>query len=136
METEYEWLTVDEAVEELEAGGEVFDIGFTKTLLFKQRDIESVRRLQFSKHKIRKPLTPEQLIAAGTPLLAEKKRDKPVCKHFYDRVILVDATQMFEGFLEFVCEGIEFPAKHYAFVTNKNGNYITIKDGVAEEVLR
>jgi hypothetical protein len=68
--------------------------------------------------------------------LAEKKRDKPVCKHFYDRVILVNATQMFEGFLEFVCEGIEFPAKHYAFVTNENGNYITIKDGVAEEVLR
>ena len=133
----YEYLTVEEAVKELENGNAIFDysdfvdpkVTIGAFDFYKKRVAASLRakNCTFSDGKrFRKPLTPEQIIAAGTPLLIQVPSDKTI-------VIMAFAISD-DGLIETI--GASWNCKTVKFVINKNGNYITIKDGVADEVLR
>ena len=136
MTTNYEWLTVDEAIKELEEGREVVvencystvrsvygsniknaHIGWFKALFNVYGEGTSGKDL-----KIRKPLTPEQLIKSGTPLLCGSTS---ICDYQFALVTKISIET-----------DSNFRFDKLKFVINKDGNYITIKDGVIEEVLR
>ena len=134
MSKNYEWLTSDEAVEVLKNGGEVINevkliYGEIENYLMNKEDIDNVEKnVKWS--KFRKPLTPEQVIASGTPLLAEGTNKTEVFRLYTsDTYPKNDMPFMF-------LSGKTRTRKDIKFITNKNGNYLTIKDGVAEEVLR
>ena len=144
----YKLLTVDEAVMELEEGREVIAtypnsrvgfIGYHKPIADSVQKLKN--EIQACGHykepiNLRKPLTPEQLIASGTPLLAAfkdipNKSIRPASPLILWSVVKSGKNIKFATQLD----GVVFN-KHITFVTNKNGNYLTIVNGVAEEVLR
>ena len=126
MNDKYTWLTVDEAVKELEEGREVVltYAGSDYYMVFCCLDMFKKERDNYPNcvPMIRKPLTPEQIIAAGTPLLAYVSFGYALIERYNTDM---ESKTMYTNV-----------KSNVRFVTNEDDNYVTIKDGVAEEVLR
>lgn len=134
MESKY--LTVEEAVKELEDGGEVVCVKNSMVYTGKAW-IDHI--LSFYNLKdagfFRRPLTPEQIIKSGTPLLASIKCVFNADVEEVFRISRIDGNRAYykragyEGNYSELLDDIKF-------VLNENSNYITIVDNVAKEVLR
>jgi hypothetical protein len=161
MIIEYEWLTPEQVISELESGNEIFNdtgeilklsglrINFTRdgecnqyshsmnANFFKEKALDC-------SDKFRKPLTAERIIKSGTPLLAVTKRLETL--HSLDlrrlpltHVVLIKRVRyLTEEEVEYVdSNGFTRYAPAYKFITNKNGNYLTINEnGEWSEVRR
>ena len=128
----YEWLTHKQAVAELETGREVVQVNsYSGNWLYTDLNWFKAQPNAGNESKWRKPLMPEQIIKAGTPLLAK-------LRHENAWILLYKISEDLD--LDyFLTNGLGqvYRSNQVKFTTNKNGNYLTInKNSEWSEALR